>query len=83
MAAEARSCVGSTVCLSSSASVAAVAESLGMNLHHLASVSALHYRACCRLQVLRRYGDGSMQVVHTQDEMPTLKEVALTLLPNS
>lgn len=34
-------------------------------------------------QVLRRYGDGSMQVVHTQDDMPTLKEVALTILPNS
>lgn len=34
-------------------------------------------------QVLRRFGDGSMQTVHTQQDMPTLRDVALKILPNS
>lgn len=34
-------------------------------------------------QVLRRHQDGSMQLVHEQDSMPSLKEVALEILPRT
>lgn len=34
-------------------------------------------------QVLRRYAEDNLQVVHTQDDMPTLKQVACDILPDS
>jgi len=34
-------------------------------------------------QVLRRYAENKLQVVHTQDDMPTLKQVACDILPDS
>jgi Domain of unknown function (DUF1995) len=34
-------------------------------------------------QVMRRYAEDDMRVVHTQDTMPTLKQVAIDILPNA
>jgi Domain of unknown function (DUF1995) len=34
-------------------------------------------------QVLRRYGDADLRLVHSQDTMPTLKQVAIEILPNA
>eukprot|EP00963_Diacronema_lutheri_P013698 scaffold2682_cov344-Pavlova_lutheri.AAC.10 len=34
-------------------------------------------------QVLRRHSDGTMELVHEQDSMPSLKEVALEILPRA
>lgn len=34
-------------------------------------------------QVLRRYSEDDLRLVHTQDTMPTLKQVAVEILPNA
>ena len=34
-------------------------------------------------QVMRRHAEDDLRVVHTQESMPTLKQVAIEILPNA